>query len=170
MTNNFLYYNFREEELHIHYEGSFIGGDSSSAPASVNFTYFLSGELNTLNRKSSDTVANSLSRFLLNLKKKKIVKSGSDSATVKGKKQKKVKPVIIADGPVDAPNMSSGTVSVPSTVEIVVASEDGLIIDAEALSNADWQSGMLVVVGCARRWHHGIVLACLMTGISTDFS
>jgi hypothetical protein len=74
MTNNFLYYNFREEELHIHYEGSFIGGDSSSAPASVNFTYFLSGELNTLNRKSSDTVANSLSRFLLNLKKKKIVK------------------------------------------------------------------------------------------------
>jgi len=154
-----LHYNFKADEIHVHHDEC----DSvSPSDFNVSFNYFLAGELSTLNRKSSDSMTSSMSRFLLNLKKKKIIKGGERSDE-KGKK-KKPKPdqkPVIPD--VQSPEMSSTSTQ---SIEIFVASADGLLLDISLMSNLSWASDMIVVVGVGRP--SGKIALCNSVGVHVE--
>lgn len=148
MTNS--HYNFREDEIHIHYSVAPNAGTLSAKELlpdfQVTFTYFIANELNALNRQSSDTMAGSMARFLLNLKKKKIIKGAGVATDEKGKQKKKKRNGLCDCAELDdhSPNAPAMTRSI---VEIIVASCDGVIVNMDLHSNVNWQSGMFIVIG-----------------------
>ena len=132
---------FQETEFHIHYEDS-----CKNENRAVAMSYYLSGEVHVLNRKSADSMESSIKRLLLNIKKKKLLKNIHEKNSEGKRNGKKSNSKAISSPSsvkLESQSASDSPVNVSSTIFIV---QDGQKVDTASLTNASWISGMKLVV------------------------